>query len=175
MNTFPLQWSVDTKDVPRGAPKRMSYEAGTKELEALKQYAGIDDLSRFHTEFEALALSGGRFRVSGTFSADLTQASVVNLEPVPSRIEENFAVEYWPEEALEGGEPENWPLDKDLPEPIREGRIQIGAFLSELFVLALDPYPKNDGDSFDWQPEEPQEEANPFAVLSRLKPEGSGG
>jgi|SRR5271165_4506352 len=172
MNAFPLQWSVDIKDVARGAPSRFDYEATQDELAALKDYAGIDDLSRFRSDVRIAALAGGRFGVSGKIYADLMQSSVVNLAPVPSRIEEDFAVEYWPEESLAEGEPENWPLEADLPEAIFDGRIAIGAFLSELFVLALDPYPRNEGDSFEWEPEEPETATHPFAGLSRLKPRG---
>jgi hypothetical protein len=175
MNAFPFQWSVDTKNVPRGGLSHFDYEASPEELAALKEYAGIDDLSRFRAKVKIAALAAGRFRVSGELSAHLVQSSVVNLEPVNSSIEEEFAVEYWPEEALAGAEAENLPLNADQPESIFEGRILIGAFLSELFVLALDPYPRNDGDSLEWEPQGLEAEAHPFAALSQFKPRGGEG
>ena len=59
-----------------------------------------------------------------------------------------------------------------LPEPIVAGRIPAGALLSELFTLALDPYPRNPDDKFDWTPPQAEPEPGPFARLVLLKPGG---
>jgi hypothetical protein len=51
----------------------------------------------------------------------------------------------------------------------------IGEFLSELFSVSLDPYPRNADDAFSWQPAEKEPPVTPFAELARLrqkKPDG---
>ena len=81
----------------------------------------------------------------------MVQASAVNLDPVPSSIEESFSVEYWPAESI-GDAGRDAPFETDPPEPIVAGHIPIGRLLCELFVLSLDPFPRNPGDIFEWTP-----------------------
>ena len=169
MNTPPLQWSADAASAAHAAVD-LSYEANAAELGALKHFAGIEDVTDFTAQVRISPLSGGRFRASGTLKASVVQASVVNLEPVPSSIQESFSVEYWPPEAIvETGE--DVPFDAEAPEPLAGGRIPVGALLAELFALALDPYPRNPDDTLDWAPPQAGPEPGPFAKLCRLKPD----
>jgi hypothetical protein len=169
MNTPPLQWSTDTASAAH-APVDLSYVANAAELGAIKRYAGVEDVTDFTAQVRISPLSGGRFRVSGTLKASVVQASVVNLEPVPSSIQESFSVEYWPPEAI-GEAGEDIPFDAELPEPLDGGRIPAGTLLSEIFALALDPYPRNPDDKLDWTPPQDGAEPGPFARLARLKPD----
>jgi hypothetical protein len=169
MNTPPLQWSAETASASR-SPVELSYEANAAELGAIKRYTGVEDVTDFTAQVRISPLSGGRFRVSGTLKASVVQASVVNLEPVPSFIQESFSVEYWPPEAI-GEAGEDIPFEAELPEPLDGGRIPAGALLSEIFALALDPYPRNPDDKFDWSPPQAGAEPHPFARLARLKPD----
>ncbi len=64
----------------------------------------------------------------------------------------------------------------DLPDPIVNGRIDLGALAAEILVLSLDPYPRKPGAAFaDPTPEaaEPPE-ASPFAMLRDLGRKGEG-
>jgi len=169
MSTMPLQWSVDIKAVAQ-APGEFSYEASAGELEALRRYAEVEDLTSFTASVKAVPLGEGKFRVSGKLQARLVQSSVVDLKAVPSFIEESFSVDYWPEgSVLDQGE-EAVPFDTDPPEPIVGGRIPIGAFLCELFVLSIDPYPRNEGDEFQWASPSPEPDDGPFADLAHFRP-----
>ena len=169
MQEPPLHWSVETASVAH-APAVFSYEAGAAELAALKRYAGVEEVTSFKAEVRIVPLAGARFRASGTLRANAVQLSVADLSAVPACIEEDFSVEYWPAESIgdEGGAA--LPFDRDAPEPIAGGRIDAGSFLCELFVLSLDPYPRNEGDRFEWQPALPEPEDSPFAELARLRP-----
>lgn len=170
MDGPPLHWSVDITSAAH-SPLDFSYEANAKELDALKRYAGIEAVTGFTARLELSPLAGGRYRVSGSLQASVVQASTVNLEPVHSSIQESFSVEYWPAEAI-GEALEDAPFDADVPEPIVAGRIPAGALLSELFTLALDPYPRNPDDKLDWTPPQAEPEPGPFAKLVLLKPGG---
>jgi hypothetical protein len=169
MNTPPLQWSAETASAAR-SPVELSYEANAAELGAIKRYAGVEDVTDFTAQVRISPLSGGRFRASGTLKASVVQASAINLEPVPSSIQESFSVEYWPPEAI-GEAGEDTPFDAELPEPLDGGRIPVGALLSEIFALALDPYPRNPDDKLDWPQPKAGAEPGPFAKLARLKPD----
>jgi hypothetical protein len=168
MSTMPLQWSVDTKAVAH-APAEFSYEASAGELEALKRYAEVEDLTSFMAYAKAIPLGQGKFRVSGKLQARLVQPSVVDLNAVPSFIEETFSVDYWPKDAIQDG-CEAEAFDTDPPEPLLGGRIPLGALLCELFVLSIDPYPRNEGDEFHWALSTPEPDASPFADLADFRP-----
>lgn len=167
MQEIPLGWSVDTASLAH-SPANFSFEASAKERDALTRYAGIEGLTAFKADVRIAPLSHGRFRAAGTLEATAVQASVVNLEAVSSEISEGFSVEYWPAESIVEAD-RDAPFDADAPEPIISGHIPIGRFLCELFVLILDPYPRNPGDKFEWTGPEPSAAANPFAGLAKLK------
>jgi hypothetical protein len=169
MSTMPLQWSVDIKTIAH-APGEFSYEASAGELEGLKRYAEVEDLTSFTADVKAVPLGHDKFRVSGKLQARLVQPSVVDLNAVPSFIEESFCVEYWPEGSIQDESEEALPFDTDPPEPIVAGRIPIGSLLCELFVLSIDPYPRNEGDEFHLVSPSPEPGAGPFADLAHFKP-----
>ncbi len=171
MTAAPLRWSIDTIPMAQ-APSEFSFAALPEELEALKAYAGLEALTVFTAEVKVVPLGGGKFRASGTLKANAVQASVVNLEPVPASIGESFTAEYWPAEAI--GSTEELPFDTDPPEPIVAGRIPLGMLLCELFAVSLDPYPRNEGDAFEWKPPEAPASVSPFASLAQLKPRKGG-
>jgi len=169
----PLQWFIDVHSVH--APLSLTYEANKRELEALKGYAEIEDVTSFSSELRVSPLSAGKFKVAGRLKADAVQASVVDLSAVPAAIDETFSVEFWPEQLIEERTGDTVSLADDAPEPIVAGRIAIGEFLSELFSVSLDPYPRNSDDAFSWEPAEKEPSVTPFAELVRLrqkKPDG---
>jgi hypothetical protein len=63
--------------------------------------------------------------------------------------------------------------DEDPPDPIVDGRIDLGALAAEFLALGLDPYPRKPGAAFAGAEPEPERDS-PFAALARLKG-GEGG
>ena len=65
------------------------------------------------------------------------------------------------------------PALAEWPEPISEGRIDLGPLIYETLATSLEPYPKREGVSFEWSQEgeasnrEPI--TSPFAALGALK------
>jgi hypothetical protein len=170
MSTPPLQWTIDINSAAR-APAVFSYEASGEELEALKRYAEVEDLTSFKAELKVTPLGGGKFRLAGKLQANAVQSSVVDLGAVPSCVEESFSVDYWPEHLIEEMGGEAMPLDADPPEVLADGRIPVGSLLCELLAVSIDPYPRNEGDSFEWNPPEPK--TSPFAELARFRQKDS--
>ena len=138
------------------------------ELKALEGLAFTYRLS--HT-------GAGRLRLKGQLTADVTQTCVVSLEPVPARLDVPVEAEFWPTALIaahaEREEEAGSATLADWPEPITDGRIDLGPIIYETLATSLDPYPKREGVSFEWSQEaEPQDEAggsSPFAALGRLK------
>ncbi|WP_127077304.1 hypothetical protein [Rhodomicrobium lacus] len=173
LKTPPLVWAVDTHTLTR-AVETLSFEADAAEREALGAYADVREVKSFKATVQVIPLNGGRFRVSGRLEADVVQASVVDLADVPAQLDERFQVEFWPPELIEGDSEGEPSFEDEPPEALSGTKILIGAFLSELFSVSLEPYPRNEGDSLDWQaPDESL--AHPFAELIRLRPKTGNG
>jgi uncharacterized metal-binding protein YceD (DUF177 family) len=172
----PLSRILRVDDIEDG--EDYSVEVSKSEREAiasLLELAALDSLrfaGRFHFGGE------GRLLLAGTLAARLTQTCVVSLEPVASTIEVPMEIEFWPEARIDAlarsaDEATSHGI-LDWPEPIIDGKIELGPLLYETLATALDPYPRREGASFEWV--EPREEAeapekvdSPFAALSKLK------
>ena len=111
-------------------------------------------------------------------SARVRQICVVSLDEFVSDVAEPVDVRFAPEAEVEelaaaraarpGGDDEDL---EDLPDPIVNGRVDLGSLAAELLVLGLDPYPRKPGVAFpDPVPDAAEElDASPFAALKALK------
>lgn len=141
----------------------------------LLDLVALDDL-RF--TFRVHRRGEGRFALNGTLTAAVTQTCVVTLEPVASTLQVPVEIEFWPRHLIEDRAE---TIDEmashgtlDWPEPIVDGKIDLGPLIYENFATSLDPYPKREGASSEWS--EPGAESaseerpeSPFAALKRLK------
>lgn len=116
------------------------------------------------------------------FEADVVHSCVVTLDPVDQHVDETFRQRYLPETQLDlpsSKAPDSQrevAVDieaEDAPEPLSSGGIDIGEVVAEHLALALDPYPRKPGVSFDAPSEEAgdasESRPNPFAALEKLK------
>lgn len=129
-----------------------------------------------------------KIRASGKVSADVTQQCVVSLEPVESHIEEEFEAWFADESEVVSLDKVRQkkqsrvvdaeievPDEKNDPEPIIDGRIELGEIAIQNLALALDPYPHAEGAVYKDICEHPEslsgEEARqkPFAGLKEWK------
>lgn len=144
------------------------------ELAALAERFGVQSIGHLEAQVTLKALAGGAIiRVDGHFSAQVVQTCVVTLEPVAAELEEDFSLTYGAPEPEEPGEEIELSLDEeDPPDPIVDGHIDVGEAVAEHVALALDPFPRKAGITFDAAPAEPVEEekkVSPFAVLAQLR------
>jgi uncharacterized metal-binding protein YceD (DUF177 family) len=120
---------------------------------------------------------GNRLRLTGRLTAALTQTCVVSLEPVEANPDVPVEVEFWPasliEELEQSAEEPGGSGLLDWPEPIADGKIDLGPVIYETLATALDPYPKREGVSFDWSQDTLEGSraggTSPFAALAELK------
>lgn len=152
-------------------------EATAGERAALARRLDLLALDRLAATLELRRAEGGEaVRLTGRLEAEVTQACVVTLAPVSSRLEEEFSLLYGPESDPDraGGEVLVDLDEEDGPEPIPPGGLDLGEVVAEQLALALDPYPRAEGaglEQSEWGDAEDGagRKPNPFAVLSSLK------
>jgi hypothetical protein len=168
------------------ASTRYDIEADAGELEALALRFGLARLDRLSANASVKRTKDRRFAVAGSLLADLAQYCVVSLEPVPEHIEESFSLVYAleldpgdgtgaetePAEGAGAGDIAFTLDDDDWPEPLLDGKIDIGEAVAQQLALALQPYPRASGVALEYEGiGGPADEAkvNPFAVLAGSK------
>jgi hypothetical protein len=140
--------------------------------------ASVHDLPKLSAVFD-LTQRGAKVHVAGHVSARVAQTCVVTLEPIESDVEEIVDVLFAPVGA-EQAQPEtvvcgNNPNDaNEPPEPLVDGKIDLGALATEFLVLAIDPHPRKAGAEFP--PFKLGDDgAGAFAALEALKKRFGGG
>jgi hypothetical protein len=173
----------------------LTVSATEAERQAIAAEHGLEGLAKLEGSFRVVPRGKGGLAVTGEMRARVTQICVVTLDPFDSEIVEpidvKFAPATVPAEAgmpagiasrrrrrgarLEGPAAAAVPAveweGEDPPDPIVDGRIDLGTLAAEFLALALDPYPRKPGVEF----EEPEAVADdpggesPFSKLQALK------
>jgi hypothetical protein len=186
--------ALDVDDVPPEGLD-LTISATEPERQALAAEDGLEGLAKLEADLHVQPWRNGGLTVAGEVRARLTQICVVTLDPFDSELVEPVDVKFAPvpgavaQPSLKGrqvrdpprrraAEPPTPPpvggltLDaEDAPDPILDGRVDLGAIVSEFLALGLDPYPRKPGFAFeesaavdiDDKPE------SPFAKLEALK------
>jgi uncharacterized metal-binding protein YceD (DUF177 family) len=152
------------------------FAADSAQLSAIAKWSGILSLESFEVGVDIAKLAPNRFGLTFQLAAQVTQACVVSLEPVSSRLERRFSRELafvgtsrhrepddsGPDLVLDGDEEEG-------PEEIDSLHIDLAVPVLEEFVLSLDPYPRRPGVEFAAKDLDSAPPESPFAVLKTLK------
>lgn len=147
------------------------------ELAAIAPMLDLVALKRLALSYRLDRAGSGRLRLTGQVQADVTQTCVVTLDPVDAQLEVPVEVEFLAaslvEELERNAEEAGSQGLLDWPEPVVDGRIDLGPVIYETLATALDPYPKRPGASFDWSQGRPEAagegKSGPFAALAALK------
>ena len=155
---------------------REEISATEKERAALAQRFDLVSLDSFTASFSLKRVRKDLVRVKGWVSAELVQACVVTLDPVPARIDERFEVDFLEEAVPAVADVELDAEAAEAPESAPDGWIDLGELAAEQLGLALDPYPRKPDAEVpaEWKAEPAADPAtvdrpNPFAVLDKLK------
>ena len=150
--------------------KSFDIEADAKELKALAQRLGIPQVRSAKASVALKLIRGGTVvLLKGRVQAALVQNCVVTLDPVQTEVDEEFTLTYSVESKHGPAEVVVDLAEEDPPEPVENGQIDIGEAAAEHLALAMDPFPRAPGVSFQPLPEEPVEEpkkVSPFEVLA---------
>lgn len=160
------------------APYEVAIGANEAERAALTVRLGLIALPRLEARL-ILRRSGpdARLRLEGHMEAEAVQACVVSLEPVASRLTEDFVQVYDlapMDEADEEGEVSVAPGPEDEdPEPLGPDGLDLGEAVTQQLALSLDPYPRAPGAALPEDLTGPGEaqahRESPFAALKTLK------
>ncbi|MFZ2869591.1 YceD family protein [Zavarzinia sp.] len=164
----------------RGRTEKLT--ATPAECAALARRFDIISVESLRAEIELRPHRRDGLALTGRLVADVTQACVVSLEPVPAHVEVAFERVFEPgaEDPEAGFSVEDLfdPDAEDPPEPLIDGIVDLGEVVAEELALSLDPYPRAPGAEIPAQyraePEDAAEKAEstkaqgthrPFAVL----------
>ncbi len=170
-NIFDLRILLD--DIPAGGTIR-NVDANPDQRARLAGEFGLLELNGFKAVFNFPVKRGPGFVVEGEIEADLVQACVTTLEPVPSVMKESFRLTFLPSGAVP--EPvrdgDDFLIDlegDDPPEPLTMRAIDLGEIVVEQFAISLDPYPRAPRAEIDEDAACGDERVSPFAALEALR------
>jgi uncharacterized metal-binding protein YceD (DUF177 family) len=181
-NALDPSWIIEVRLIGETG-RNAGFQASPEQCLSLARELGLIACNSLTVAYKVRSLHRGRYRVSGTITADVVQACVVTLEPVPALLSEAMDLEFWPVEQLaaeakpgvtseasdELSDTADFDALGDEPaEPIEQGRIALGRVVYELVSAALDPYPRKPGAEFNWASKD-EEADKPFAALAKLK------
>ena len=153
---------------------RLEIGATTEECMALAERLGLEGIENLTAEAKLTLPTKRRIRLEVTFLADVLQLCVVTLEPLTSSLSEQFQLIFstdaeaeWKEEVIFDATAD------DPPEPLLEGRIDIGEMIAQHLATLIDPYPRAPLAAREaWQVTigaEDSVEHSPFRKLAKLK------
>ena len=137
----------------------------------LAKAANVVSIPSLKVSLDVTPTAGGGLDVTGKLEGVVRQTCVVSLEEFDNQVAESISVDY-------AVDPESLASNDDeeeiehLPDPIVDGKIDLGQLATEFLILSVDPYPRKPGAAFaapllESAPEEPRR--NPFERLSGLK------
>lgn len=154
-------------------------EASPDERAALAALNRLPAIASLTASFTLRRSGRGGARATGEVHAEVTQLCVVTLEPFPATVDEPVDVRFAPEATVEAkrrtrdDDAETFEIgDEDPPDPIIDGKIDLGALAAEFFALGLDPYPRKPGVAFEPPEDAAGGEPSPFAALAEPKKQG---
>ena len=183
------EWShyIEADDIETGERLRLSITPDKDARQNLTRRLGILGFESLKADLELKREQGGLVvHIKGHIHAVLTQACVVTLEPIESKVNEDF--EAWfadteqavalakvkhDQQVRANGET---PIleEREDPEPIADGKIDLGELVTQHLSLAINPYPHAEGVHYEYGDDAPEKvpeafKNNPFAALKDWK------
>lgn len=171
-----------------GGRHSLSISPDAEARKRLAQRLGLVSLDDLKVDIVISRKSGEiAYHVKGHMDAGVTQSCVVTLEPVRSRIKEDFDAWFADSEAAVSiarlrherqsrtGHGEVPVLsEREDPEPLVNGKIDLGELVTQYLSLSINPYPHAEGVVFEVGDDEhgketPEALRNPFAALKDWK------
>jgi len=186
-DNFTPEWShpLDADEVSSGAPLKVTISAGKEEQTRLTQRLGVLGVESLSADLKLDRDNPLVVHVAGRIRAKIKQHCVVSLEPVDNDVDESF--EAWfadPDAAVslhkakrdKQASGREVPIleESEDPEPIVDGKIDLGELVVQHLSLSLPAYPHADGAHYEYGDDEPKKvpeefKNNPFAALKDWK------
>ena len=176
-DAMPFSRVVRVDALPREG-QLVTIEATPAEREALGSFYKLPAIAALTATLHLEPWGRGGARVTGAVHGELTQVCIVSLEPFPATVDEDVDVRFAPQPSADPKSPaaketQTFSLaDEDEPDPVIDGKIDLGALTAEFFALGLDPYPHKPGAVFE-QSTKSKVTDSPFSALAQRAKPGS--
>jgi hypothetical protein len=147
---------------PHGSTEIISADAA--ECAALAKRFGLAAIHSLAAEIDALPVRGHGLKLTARIRAEIEQTCVVTLDRFSSVIAAEAQRIYLPEGSHAAA------ADEAEIDSVNDGSVDLGEFTAEELGLALDPYPRKPGVSFQSGTETHPAAGSPFTGLAQLKP-----
>lgn len=150
---------------------------GEEERVTLAAQLGVISVNRLDVVLHAVKFRGG-IRVTGRLTAEVTQPSVVTLEPIAQEIAEPIDRIFLPSGEKDYAGRANAeifvdPHGEDVPDHFDGHEADLSDLIAETLALAIDLYPRGPSETLDVLGADPDLAGDsPFAVLRALKDKG---
>ena len=166
------------------AGKTVKMVAEEPYLKAMTERLGILELKSLAAELRLTLQNGGHIlNITGHLRAEVVQECVVTLQPVQSVIEDDFEAWYADHDkaipfnrakhhmkAIEEGDEVPILEEKDDPEALIDGQVDLGEVVIQFLSLSINPYPRAEEAADCLAPSTEAEVAKPVVGTSNLRP-----
>ena len=168
---------VRVESLPREG-QVVTIEATPTERDALASFYKLPAIAALTARLRLEPWGRRGARVTGAVHGELTQVCIVSLEPFPATVDEDVDVRFAPPTATDpkssAQEAQAFSLaDEDEPDPVIDGKIDLGALAAEFFALGLDPYPRRPGAVLEEEGTHSEPIDSPFSALAQRDKPGS--
>lgn len=190
------EWShpFHVENIPSSG-KTVKMVANAEVLKAIAARLEVLEVKSLSAEVRLTLQNGGHtLNITGHFKAEIVQECVVTLQPVPDTLEDDFEAWYADhdkaipfnrakhnQKAMEEGDEVQILEEKDDPEALIGGQVDLGEVVVQFLSLSVNPYPRAEGVTTEGEPEpievtKPTAAAsatlrpNPFAALKNWRP-----
>ncbi len=170
-------------------PQTIKISPPKEVINALCKRLNLYDIGRLEANIKLQRNNVSKvIHINGKIEAEVTQKCVITVDPVVEKVrtefdawfsEPNRAVSFSKakRERLSPSEQKELPIleEKEDPEEVVDGKIDLGELVVQYLSLALNPYPKKEGACFDAVEKSFEGEEgegiydNPFAALKNWK------
>ena len=178
-----------------GAGKTVKMTADEAQLKAIAARLEVSEVKYLEATLRLTLQNAGHIlHIEGQFKSEVVQECVVTLQPVTSVLEDNFEAWYADHskavsfnrakhnmKAMEEGDEVQILEEKDDPEALVDGQVDLGEVVVQFLSLSVNPYPRAEGVETDDDeapiviaPKTPaastNNRPNPFAALKNWRP-----
>lgn len=148
-------------------------KADTEQLKILRDILQVEDVKKFEADiFLKLNLRQHKLDLWGNVKSVVELKSVVSLENFDKDYDVDFNYCFDTKATYKDIKELEPSIYDDVPDVIDNGKIDLADIAIEQLALQIDYYPRQDGEKFEFISEfdeETTKNANPFAVLAKLK------
>ena len=154
-------------------PLHYVLEANPLQLKTLKEILQVEDVKSFKAEFDLkYQYKEHLLYIQGSVEAELMLESVVSLEVFSKKYQRDFQYVFDTKATYADFKEMEATMGENAPDYLENGQLDLADLAIEQLALALEDYPRKEGEVFFYQeaPQEPEKSVeNPFSVLKRLK------